>query len=139
MFDLFPISAIQQKATLKTVEGKEAKHAKLSTPKSADLPEIDDYERPELEKYEKPEFEKYDKPEKSKKVKHILTNYLSYRRLGFFNVFFLVFNELKTAWRRSNQKMKLCRAHCKRTKRSCIKQASRHLFFFNVKLETITK
>lgn len=60
--------AIQQKATLKTVEGKEAKHAKLTGPKAADLPEIDDYERPELEKYDKPEFEKYDKPEKPKKV-----------------------------------------------------------------------
>lgn len=54
----------QQKATLKTVEQKEAKHAKLSGPKQADLPEIADYERPELEKFDKPEFGKADKPKK---------------------------------------------------------------------------
>lgn len=58
----------QQKATLKTVEGKEPKHAKLSASKPLDLPEIEDYERPELEKFEKPEFEKTEKPEKPKKV-----------------------------------------------------------------------
>lgn len=43
---------------MKTLEGKEAKHAKLTGPKSSELPEIDDYERPELEKFEKPEFGK---------------------------------------------------------------------------------
>lgn len=54
----------QQKATLKTLEPKEAKHAKLTGPKHADVPEIDDYERPDLEKYEKPEFGKADKLKK---------------------------------------------------------------------------
>lgn len=54
----------QQKATLKLVEPKEAKHAKLTGLKHADVPEIGDYERPELEKYEKPEFGKTDKPKK---------------------------------------------------------------------------
>lgn len=68
----FPFRDKQQKATLKTVEGKEAKHAKLSASKPLDLPEIEDYERPELEKFEKPEFEKSEKPEKPKKVRLFL-------------------------------------------------------------------
>lgn len=46
------------------MEHKEAKHGKLSGPKHADMPEIDDYERPELEKFEKPEFGKSDKSKK---------------------------------------------------------------------------
>lgn len=47
---------------MKTVEGKEAKHAKVSAPKKyEELPEIPDYERPELEKFEKPEFGKNQK------------------------------------------------------------------------------
>lgn len=47
---------------MKTVEGKEAKHAKVSGPKKyEELPEIPDYERPELEKFEKPEFGKNQK------------------------------------------------------------------------------
>lgn len=49
---------------MKTLEAKEAKHAKISGPKASDLPEIDDYQRPELEKFEKPEFEKTEKPKK---------------------------------------------------------------------------
>lgn len=49
---------------MKTLEPKEAKHAKISGPKSADLPIIEDYERPELEKFEKPEFGKTEKPKK---------------------------------------------------------------------------
>lgn len=49
----------QQKATMKTVEGKDAKHAKISAPKKyEEMPEIPDYDRPQLEKFEKPEFEK---------------------------------------------------------------------------------
>lgn len=44
---------------MKTVEGKDAKHAKISAaPKHEELPEIPDYERPELEKFDKPEFGK---------------------------------------------------------------------------------
>lgn len=55
----------QQKATLKTVEPKEAKHAKLTPGKKPeDLPEIEDYERPALEKFEKPEFGKAEKPKR---------------------------------------------------------------------------
>lgn len=47
---------------MKTVEGKEAKHAKVSASKKyEELPEIPDYERPELEKFEKPEFGKNQK------------------------------------------------------------------------------
>lgn len=49
---------------MKTLEPKEAKHAKISGPKASDLPEIDDYQRPELEKFEKPEFGKTEKPKK---------------------------------------------------------------------------
>lgn len=63
LFCSSPIWYIQQKATLKTVEPNQAKQPKLTGPKHADMPEIDDYERPELEKFEKPEFEK------SKKVR----------------------------------------------------------------------
>lgn len=59
------MSIEQQKATLKTVEPKEAKHGKLTTAKKPeDLPEIEDYERPQLEKYEKPEFGKTEKPKR---------------------------------------------------------------------------
>ncbi len=55
--ELFEIQ--QQKATMKTVEGKDAKHAKVSAaPKYEELPEIPDYERTELEKFDKPEFGK---------------------------------------------------------------------------------
>lgn len=44
---------------MKTLEGKDAKHAKVSAaPKHEELPEIPDYERPELEKFDKPEFGK---------------------------------------------------------------------------------
>lgn len=43
---------------MKTLEPKEAKHAKITGLKAADMLEIEDYERPELEKYEKPEFQK---------------------------------------------------------------------------------
>lgn len=47
---------------MKTVEGKDAKHAKVSAaPKYEELPEIPDYERPELEKFDKPEFGKTNK------------------------------------------------------------------------------
>ena len=50
---------------MKTVEGKDAKHAKISTlPKYEELPEIEDYEPTELEKFEKPEFDKYEKAKK---------------------------------------------------------------------------
>lgn len=52
---------------MKTVQGKEAKHAKV-TPKYEELPEIPDYERPELEKFEKPEFGKNQKV--SRKIVH---------------------------------------------------------------------
>lgn len=45
-------------------EPNEVKKAKISAPKYADMPEIEEYERPELEKYEKPEFEKTEKPKK---------------------------------------------------------------------------
>lgn len=63
---------MQQKATLKTLEPKEAKHAKISGPKASELPEIDDYERPELEKFEKPEFGKTEKAKKVSIVLHYL-------------------------------------------------------------------
>lgn len=44
---------------MKTVEGKDAKHAKVSAaPKYEELPEIPDYEHVELEKFDKPEFGK---------------------------------------------------------------------------------
>lgn len=70
----------QHKATLKTIEPDQAKHAKLSAPKSSDLPEIEDYERPELEKFEKPEFEKTEKP---KKVRFSHSAIYAFNKTGF--------------------------------------------------------
>lgn len=59
---------------MKTVEQKEAKHAKISGPKHAEMPEIADYERPELEKYEKPEFGK------TKKVNRLNDQHANYSK-----------------------------------------------------------
>lgn len=58
-FYIFFFSLIQQKATFKQLEGKDAKHAKITKGKKyEDLPEIEDYERPQLEKYEKTDFDR---------------------------------------------------------------------------------
>lgn len=52
---------------MKTLEGKDAKHAKVSAaPKYEELPEIPDYERVELEKFDKPEFGKTKKVRRGK-------------------------------------------------------------------------